>query len=204
MITVHKVTCFITRKTPSGMQLLLFNHPDVGVQIPAGTVNPGEDFLVAAVREAAEESGLAELVLFRELGELDDPPPTGFLLTSCPTTVYSRPDRQSNDWVHLRNGLPVEVLRHAEGYTQIRYEETNRYLDPQYTTYSIIGWVPDEALTNQRIRHFYLFTAPDPTPEQWSVAVDFATFELFWAPIRNLPAIVPLQKDWLKWLDGIG
>ncbi len=75
--TVHKVTCFITRTQKSGTNLLLFNHPIAGVQIPAGTVNPGEDPVTAAHREAFEETGLTDLILERALGEVEDPPPTG-------------------------------------------------------------------------------------------------------------------------------
>ena len=95
---VHKVTCFITRPGETGTELLLFIHPQLGVQIPAGTVNPGEELEVAARREAAEESGLNTLNLVRLLGEADDPPPPGVLLVSHPTTVYSRPVAGSLDW----------------------------------------------------------------------------------------------------------
>jgi hypothetical protein len=102
-----------------------------------------------------------------------------------------------------RTGLPVEVLRHEAGFTQVRFEETGRYIDPQYATYSITGWVPDEVLTNQRIRHFYLFKAANPTPERWSITVDYTIFELFWALLDDLPAIVPPQNRWVKWLAGI-
>jgi 8-oxo-dGTP pyrophosphatase MutT (NUDIX family) len=57
-LTRHKVTCFITRQRRQGQELLLINHPNAGVQIPAGTVEPGEDLETAAIREAVEESGL--------------------------------------------------------------------------------------------------------------------------------------------------
>ncbi len=45
---VYKVTCFITQVHKNGPELLLFNHPNAGTQIPAGTVNPGEDIEAAA------------------------------------------------------------------------------------------------------------------------------------------------------------
>jgi len=144
---LHKVTCFITRYVKNQTDLLVFNHPDVGVQIPAGTVNPGEDPETAACREAAEESGLNGLILLRALGDADDPPPTGYVLVAHPTTVYSRPDPGSYDWAHFRTGMPVEVLRNKAGFTQVRFEETDRSINPQYTSYSITGWVPDKALT---------------------------------------------------------
>jgi 8-oxo-dGTP pyrophosphatase MutT (NUDIX family) len=45
---------------PAGVQLLVFQHPDpaAGVQTPGGTIDPGEDPLDGAVREAIEETGL--------------------------------------------------------------------------------------------------------------------------------------------------
>jgi 8-oxo-dGTP pyrophosphatase MutT (NUDIX family) len=201
--TVHKVTCFIIRTADQGIDLLLFSHPHVGVQIPAGTVNPGEDIETAARREAAEETGLNSLVLLRKLAEADDPPPDGFLLTTHSTTVYSRPDIHSIDWAHFRSGLPVKLLRHTSGFTQVCYAEDDRYIDPQYTSYNITGWVPDEALTAHRMRHFFLFTASRRSPDRWKVPVDYTTFELFWAPLDHLPPIVSPQDGWLKWLKDL-
>jgi 8-oxo-dGTP pyrophosphatase MutT (NUDIX family) len=197
---VHKVTCLITHVGKNGTKLLLFNHPNVGVQIPAGTVNPGEAPDSAAQREAVEETGLPDLVLEDSLGEADDPPPDGVVLVVQPTAVYSRPDSSSYDWAHFRTGLPVQVLRHTAGFTQVCFEETDRYIDPQYSTYTIIGWVPDDALTSKRIRHFYLFKAPNPTPPRWSVAVDNTVIELFWAPLKDLPPILPPQDEWVTWV----
>jgi 8-oxo-dGTP pyrophosphatase MutT (NUDIX family) len=200
---VHKVTCFITRHTDQGIDLLLFNHPYVGVQIPAGTANPGEDPESAARREAAEESGLESLMLLRKVGEAEDPPPQGIIFTASSTLVYSRPDLHSMDWAHFRSGLPVEVLRHSRGFTQVCYREEERFINPRYTSYNITGWVPDGTLTKRRMRHFYLFNAPNATLDRWSVAIDYAVFELFWAPLSHLPQIVHPQDGWLKWLKNI-
>lgn len=199
---VHKVTCFITRPGKNGRELLLFNHPEVGIQITAGTVEPGEDIDSAARREAAKESGLEGLILLGKLGEMDDPPPPGFVIVVKPTKVYSRPDTSGYDWAHLLTGLPVEALMHEAGFTKVRFEETHHNNDPEDISYSIIGWVPDEALTSQRTRHFYLFDAPNATPDHWSVPVDYTTFELFWASINDLPPIIPPQDGWVKWLTG--
>lgn len=200
---VHKVTCFITQHVKHDTKLLLFVHPNAGVQIPAGTVNSGEEPERAAWREATEESGLTALKLVRYLGEQADPPPTGYTVVAYPTIVFGRPDLHSYDWAHFRIGLPVEVLRHVEGFTQVRYEEKDNYFESQYPLYSITGWLPDDALTDQRVRHFYLFEATAETPPRWSVSTDYHTFELFWAPLDNLPAIVPPQDTWVQWLAGL-
>ena len=43
MTHLHKVTAFILRRAPGGPELLLIQHPHAGIQVPAGTVEPGED-----------------------------------------------------------------------------------------------------------------------------------------------------------------
>jgi tRNA (cmo5U34)-methyltransferase len=57
---VEKVFAYITYQD----KLLVFRHtryPEAGIQVPAGTVEIGEDPLVAARREATEETGLINL-----------------------------------------------------------------------------------------------------------------------------------------------
>lgn len=64
----RKVFAYIT----SGRCLLLLAHPDhpeAGLQIPAGTMRPGELVVTAALREANEETGLAGLEVVGVLGK---------------------------------------------------------------------------------------------------------------------------------------
>ncbi|MFN0145777.1 MAG: NUDIX domain-containing protein [Dehalococcoidia bacterium] len=66
---VQKVVCYIVRDG----NLLVFVHVDVpladtGVQVPAGTIRPGESGRTAAVREAREETGIAAFSKVRYLG----------------------------------------------------------------------------------------------------------------------------------------
>ena len=54
----HRAYAYIT----NGRRLLLITHPespDAGVQVPAGTIEPGESPKYAVMREAREETGLA-------------------------------------------------------------------------------------------------------------------------------------------------
>lgn len=63
----RKALCYVIRDG----QLLVFthrDHPDAGVQVPAGTVQEGEAPEVAAVREAEEETGRTGFAVIRRLG----------------------------------------------------------------------------------------------------------------------------------------
>lgn len=65
----RRVYAYIT----SGRRLLVFehlDHPEAGIQVPAGTLEPGEDPREAVLREAWEETGLQRLELVAPLGTL--------------------------------------------------------------------------------------------------------------------------------------
>ncbi|NQE88490.1 GNAT family N-acetyltransferase [Nocardia terpenica] len=68
-VVVDKVVCYIVRDG----RLLVFRHLDfgpeeVGIQVPAGTIKPGEAPAEAALREAREETGLRDYRIVRKLG----------------------------------------------------------------------------------------------------------------------------------------
>ena len=68
MQTVEKVVAYITHAG----SLLVFRHtehPETGIQVPAGTVEEGELPVTAVVREAKEESGLEHLEVRSFLGK---------------------------------------------------------------------------------------------------------------------------------------
>ena len=67
MFVRSKVLAYVTR----GEELLVFRHrdfPDAGLQVPAGTIEEGEDPQDAALREVREESGLTDVRVVGFLG----------------------------------------------------------------------------------------------------------------------------------------
>jgi len=65
----QKSFSYIIRASRAGPQLLVFDSlEEPGLEVPKGSVQPGETPAQAAVREVGEESGLTGLILIRELG----------------------------------------------------------------------------------------------------------------------------------------
>jgi 8-oxo-dGTP diphosphatase len=73
MYYADKVVAYVTYEN----QLLVFEQPespDAGLQVPGGTLEPGEEAETGVLREAFEETGLAGLELVRFLGEQEYSP----------------------------------------------------------------------------------------------------------------------------------
>ena len=70
----RRVVAYITREGEKGRELLVFDdpeHPETGVQLPAGRLDPGEGLEPALLREIAEESGLENVRVVRELPDFE-------------------------------------------------------------------------------------------------------------------------------------
>jgi 8-oxo-dGTP pyrophosphatase MutT (NUDIX family) len=74
---VHKAVACVLRESPGGPELLIFTHPQGTVQIPKGTVDPGESPREAVVRELEEESGLVAVSVVEPAHELARHVPRG-------------------------------------------------------------------------------------------------------------------------------
>jgi len=196
-----KVTAFITRKTGNGVELLLLKHPSAGIQIPAGTVEIGETYLEAVIRETAEETGLTNVEVKNLIGYKNAQLPEGKFVVLNKTKVYSRPDFKSFNWAEFRRGLPVTRIREESGFAQVQITmEYDESPGQKYITYSILGWVPIDTLTNKIRRHYYHLICNENTPRSWEQFSDNHLFKLFWTPISKLPAIVSPQNEWFEYV----
>lgn len=65
-LTIHKACPVVVR---GGREVLAFVHPLAGKQIVKGTIEVGEEPADAALRELAEESGIAKCLSAKPIGE---------------------------------------------------------------------------------------------------------------------------------------
>lgn len=200
MATLNKVTAFIIRPGENSREVVLFEHPTAGIQLPAGTVEQGETPEEAAMREGEEETGLSGLQMESFIGSIEEQPVIGDHFIAETTPVYALPDFDSFHWAHLRSGITIRLLRRANGFAHVTFEEPDRWPNPQYATYQITGWVPEDTLSKTARRYFYLFTHQGQTPPVWEVAIDNHIFKPFWSPLNQPTGIISVQMPWLELL----
>lgn len=106
----RRVSCYVTRTTEQGDQLLVFDHRDddpalpSGTQVPAGGMLPFEGIEDAASREVDEETGLIGLTFVGQLGgvELGLDDPGGPAMTTYVHLTAPTDDR--TEWEHVVTG----------------------------------------------------------------------------------------------------
>ncbi len=67
MKTIDKV-CPVVFRDASMREILAFEHPQAGIQLVKGSVEPGESVRAAALRELEEESGISNAGIAQDLG----------------------------------------------------------------------------------------------------------------------------------------
>lgn len=198
--TITKVTSFVTRETGSAgtTELLVFRHPDAGVQLPAGSVEPGEKLEAAALREVEEETGLLDARLVARLG-------TSVTELASMKAFYEEavlrkgPSEEAEILDQLPRGWWCRVQGEQEEYSEICYEELNRYTNPQLVIVRFSGWVKSASLAHRMERSFFHIRATGATPDRWvQRAEDRFDFECFWLPLVPKPDIQSLQQEWIE------
>ncbi|MET7519984.1 NUDIX domain-containing protein [Streptomyces sp. NPDC005480] len=101
-----RTAAYVTRNMPGGRELLVFDHrdhPEAGIQVPAGGVDPGELLTDAVLREITEETGVAAVMLGATLAVQQRPHPH----TAQPrvTVFFHAQTTETRDtWIHTVAG----------------------------------------------------------------------------------------------------
>ena len=205
---LEKVVALITRQRNGQTELLVFDHPTAGTQIPAGTVEAEEPITTAVVREAFEETGChADIV--RQLA-----PPTFDPLTPKRCIALSRfQPRQTPspsglparpDWYASR-GLPFEIVDYSSTESPFVYAVRREY-DHNQTPSKLIderyGWIPRQQLTRRQRRHYFLMHLSNrPSTETWTHIGDHGVpWRLYWTPLTPRPVLIHPQNNWLDYV----
>lgn len=197
--TVHKVTAFVTRDLKDHREILVFQHPTAGIQLPAGTVELGEDIEIAVIREAQEETGIQSFHIQSHLGDIENELNDRECIITQTVQARLEPDEKSMPYERtFGRGGTVTFHESINGWSHISYNEYNQVPNPQSISWRIDGWVPNEAISHDKPRHFYHLTTPEKTPERWSLKADGHIYAPFWMPLSPKPSLTPRQSGWLE------
>ncbi|MFP4600370.1 MAG: NUDIX domain-containing protein [Persicimonas sp.] len=187
--SLSKITAFVVSKDKP-RRLLVFGHPLAGIQLPAGTVEPGEDAAAAAAREVFEETGLEVTSQGIVLDEQVRPfgPERAAMLETVAT-----------DEATFQHGHKVRVLGEdeASGSVRVREEIYDYNVSPPELLSTITGTVPVGSLADAVRRTFVLFVEEARSTERRRQKADGHTFEVFWTPLRPDVALFERQREWL-------
>ncbi len=194
---MEKITAFVFRRNRT--ELLLFEHEDKTIQLPAGTVERNENALMAGIRETCEEAGInSEDIIASELLEYSHNDLEAHeLMVEETSEVYSRPKTTSMNWGKIPGGITVKKLREQDGFCQVQYEDWNDERIKDFLTYSLIGWIEKEHVSREKMRHYCILDVKTDR-DQWSITNDHHTFSLFWSPITKLPQEIVPGNKWIK------
>ena len=199
---VQKVTAFVMRERNGVKELLVFKHATAGIQIPAGTVEKGEDIETAVKREVFEETGLQFGEIEGYLGCIENELTEGRKIIAETTQVYIEPDLNAMPYAKkLTRGLTVDYHSTQGDFTHISYIQYDKHPNPTCIRYNITGWVPNENLSGQKKRHFFHLTTQEKTEDAWELESDGGhIFSPYWTPLVPEPEIVPPQNRWLDFV----
>ena len=181
---IPKVTALITRPGGDGPELLVFDHGLAGIQLPAGTVEEGESFAAAVLREGWEETGALGLELVRELA----------------VTHYK---------FGGRTGAVVrDVVAHGRVYPRGNHLSVLR-VDGDNAVTDLWDGTPielaDESHRAREERHIFHLRATVEMPDEWFVVTPDGggtDWWCFWVPLGEAHGLLhEYQRDWL---DAVG
>lgn len=199
MRSMQKVTAFVTRQKGERAELLLLEHPTAGIQLPAGTVELGESVEAAVIREVAEETGLENVQIEGNLGQIQLNLPENEKIIARVTKLFDAPasDASSVGGFGLDRGSLVTVQKIHDSFAEVISDPLDLSQSPPVRVNGVRGYVRRSLLAGTAERHFFHLTLTGPAPDQFESFTDGVRFRCFWAPLTPVPTLHPAQQGWL-------
>lgn len=182
-----KVTAFCIRDG----RLLVFDHPAAGTQVPAGTVEIGEDPREAALRELIEETGVDRPFVVTTLGVIERDLRRG--------EAYALRDLITDDGRMVRRGLPIAIHEDAAGVRFV-FEDWDYEQRPPILLDRREGVCAEAAVSSRVRRHFFIVATDDPRSDSWVCEADGWAWTVRWAAIDETLHLSGEQHEWLSLL----
>ncbi len=184
---IEKVTAFVTRDArtaPGGREVLVFRHsnPRAGIQLPAGSVEPGEAIEAAVLREVAEETGLTDVVITGE------PERAGLELDDDQVYLVEHPSRWRARGIEV--GSPVTRVVAADG-DHIQLEARDRDGKPVPLRVTL------DAFTRDVRRWLFHLELRGAAPERFERAFDTPEpWSFYWVDLDFGPRLRDRHREW--------
>ena len=101
--------CPVMFRDASMQQILAFEHPEAGLQLVKGRIEPGENARAAALRELAEESGIVDTAIATDLGTWQSRA-QGSCLVAAALHLYAASAGDLDPFLFRRRRARVQIL----------------------------------------------------------------------------------------------
>lgn len=185
MKIIPKVGAFVVRKKADGSaELLLFTHvdfPEAPIQIPGGTMEPGEEPLAAALRELFEEAGIGPLPLLRQLG-----------VSEVPSVVHEGALLRRHCYLFDGSGLPDHWVHRVTGSGEdeaLRFEYRWHRIAPDFRLSGDLGHFLNPSHLPE------LYAAPEPFALLLNGSINAGKTTVARALCERLPDLAHVEVD---------
>lgn len=194
--TFRKVTAFVTRGVEPHRQLLTFVHPLAGRQLPAGSVEEGEEPIESAKREVWEETGVNDIEQIT-LIDVEKVHTNGSGFLSAQVGVRSYPEERAPVLEFLPRGYKVSVSDRRGAWVNVSHRIYDFNVTPEVVLNEVFGWVPDAQVAQILERYHYHLVAAADDRQSWTREADGHLFQVEWVPLEPRPRLVTGQQEWL-------
>jgi 8-oxo-dGTP pyrophosphatase MutT (NUDIX family) len=177
--------------------MLVFEHPTAGTQVPAGTVEPGEEPARAALRELLEETGVNGVNSQQLIGTLEEPLTAGERVVTAKVELKNEPGGTQITGA-LNRGWRVVVLREDDDWAYVSFREYDLNIVPRAVIRRVDGWMRRGLLATSIKRYLYRLEVED-SRQEWVIESDLGNlFRCHWVPLHPRPRLVEGQDNWLR------